>query len=149
MDELIDSGRLPSSLRQYRQHYLATFDIETLEEKHQRDCSEIGTVTEAILKVVSIGVSSNIPGYGDKFFCRASSASKDGFDLVNNFLDHLFRMARSLQQHIPKEIHDAEVKLDKEIGPNKWANNKQFERKLQTYLLNFKKLSVFGFDSGK
>ena len=112
--QLIDRGFLPESFRNFQQVYKATWDIETFERKHERDneseCVETATVTDAILRPVSIGVSSNMPGFENRFFCRQSSSLEDGDEMVHEFMDYLFKMADKLQTLIPKEITEAAEK---------------------------------------
>ena len=146
---------MPESFRTYKQVYKCTWDIETFERKHERDNENDSvelinsTVTNAILRPVSIGVSSNMPGFENRFFCRKSSSLEDGEEMVHEFMDYLFKMAENLQKLIPKEIHDAAKKLAKKIDGQTFSKAFCQERGLLYHLNNYRKLSVYGFNSGK
>ena len=61
-DLVIESGILQSSFKEYRQHYVVCWDIETLESKENCDVDhgQLG-----ILKPVSIACSTNVPNQDD------------------------------------------------------------------------------------
>ena len=151
--QLIERGFLPESFRNFQQVYKATWDIETFERKHERDneseCVETATVTDAILRPVSIGVSSNMPGFENRFFCRQSSSLEDGDEMVHEFMDYLFKMAEKLQTLIPKEITEAAEKLTTELEGQGFSKTACEDRDMLHHLNNYKKLSVYGFNSGK
>ena len=69
MQELVEQGLLPQTLRNYRHTWLATFDIETLEKKMSKDLTS-KLKLDAHQYIVSIGVSTNLPERADKFFVR-------------------------------------------------------------------------------
>ena len=141
---------MSEEFRSFRQKRLATWDIETLEKKSERDNANesVATVTNAIHKAVSIGVSSNIPVFENRFICRESSRKEDGEDMVSDFLDHLFDMADTLQTLIPQEIVQAAARLNEELEGQKFSKHKCEERRLLYHLNSYKKLSVYGFNSG-
>ena len=156
MAQLIDRGYLSERFRNFQQVYKATWDIETFERKHERDndseCVDTAinsTVTDAILRPVSIGVSSNMPGYENRFFCRESSSIEDGEDMVHDFLDYLFKMAGELQTLIPEEITEASTKLNAELEGRKFSKEACQDREMMYHLNNYRKLSVYGFNSGR
>ena len=152
---MIDRGFLPEHFRKFKQVYKATWDIETFERKNERDNeNEVvdsinSTVTDAILRAVSIGVSSNMPGYENRFFCRKSSSKEDGEEMTHEFLDYLFKMAENLQTLIPKEIIDAEKKLSAKLDGLEFSKSACEDRDMLYHLRNYRKLSVYGFNSGK
>ena len=155
MAQLIDRGFLPERFRKFQQVYKATWDIETFERKHERDndseCVETAnrTVTDAILRPVSIGVSSNMPGFENRFFCRQSSSLEDGEEMIHEFMDYLFKMAENLQELIPTEITEAAKKLDKELKGQGFSKHACKDRQMLNHLNNYRKLSVYGFNSCK
>ena len=129
---------------------MATFDCESFERPHERDneSESIATVTNAIHKCVSIGVSSNLPGFGNRFFCRKSSSLGDGETIITEFLDHIFDMAEALQKLIPKEIVQAAASQAAKLAGQMFSKGKCEERTLLHHLNGYKKLSIFGFNSG-
>ena len=129
---------------------MATFDCESFEKPHERDNENesVATVTNAIHKCVSIGVSSNLPGFGDRFFCRQTSSPEDGEVMITECMDHIFAMADALQKLIPKEIMDAAATQSAKLAGQMFSKGKCEERTLLHHLNGYKKLSVFGFNSG-
>ena len=148
--KLIDEGYLPESFRSFIQKFKATWDIETLEDRSFKENDEnAATITNAIHKVVSLGVSSNIPGFENRFFCRSTSAQEDGQQMIAQFLEHLFQMAEKLQELLPDEIVAAAEHLEAKIDGNKFSKEICNDRTLHNELKNYLKLSVYGFNSGK
>ena len=147
---IIEKGFLPESFRSFLQKFKATWDIETLEEKvYQENDENMATITNAIHKIVSLGVSSNIPGFENRFFCRSSSAQKDGEAMMAKFLEHLFKMAEKLQELLPEQITNAAEELGEKLQGQMFSKNVCEERTLLNHLKNYCKLSVYGFNSGK
>ena len=147
---IIKKGYLPESFRSFLQKYKATWDIETLEEKiYQESDENMSTVTNAIHKIVSLGVSSNLPGFENRFFCRSSSAQKDGEAMMAKFLEYLFKMAEKLQELLPEQITDAADELSEKLQGQMFSKGSCEERTLLNHLKNYCKLSVYGFNSGK
>ena len=100
---MIDEGRLPERLRNFRQKYQAVYDIETLETSP----SEIDASSpDAILSPVSIGCATNVPGAEDKWFCVKSSERGEIQTMVNEFMSYLTDIAQAYQSCIPDEIKD-------------------------------------------
>ena len=98
---MIDEGRLPERLRNFRQKYQAVYDIETLETSP----SEIDASSpDAILSPVSIGCATNDPGAEDKWFCVKSSEPGEIQTMVNEFMSYLTDIAQAYQSCIPDEI---------------------------------------------
>ena len=106
-------------------------------------------MTNAIHKVVSIGASSNIPDFENRFFCRDSSSQEDGDKMMSEFLNHLFNMAEKLQDLIPQEIIKAADRLNAQLKGIKFSKSVCKERSLLNHLNSYKRLSVYGFNSGK
>ena len=150
IDKIIEKGLLPETFRSFIQNFKATWDIETLEENTYKENDEhAATVTNAIHKVVSLGVSSNIPDYDDKFFCRSSSAQEDGEKMIAEFLEYLFKMAGKLQELLPEQIVKAADELSQKVKGQEFSKSMCEERTLLNHLKNYCKLSVYGFNSGK
>lgn len=150
IEKIIEKGYLPESFRSFIQIFKATWDIETLEEKIYKENDEnAGTVTNAIHKVVSLGVSSNLPGYENRFFCRSSSAQEDGEFMIGEFLEYLFKMAAKLQELLPEQIVNAAEELGEKLQGQMFSKGACADRTLLNHLRNYCKLSVYGFNSGK
>ena len=90
-----------------------------------------------------------MPGFENRFFCRQSSSLEDGDEMVHEFMDYLFKMAEKLQTLIPKEITDAAEKLNAELEGQGFSKSACQDREMMYHLNNYKKLSVYGFNSGK
>ena len=103
----------------------------------------------SIQTVVSISVSTNIPGFETKHFCRSSMSAADGTLLITEFMDHLHVIAEALQDHIPPEIKALTEKLEVELKEKTFCKSKTKLSRLLTYLKSFQTLNVFGFNSGK
>ena len=140
---------MPDSFRSFIQKFKATWDIETLEEKvYKENDDNATTVTDAIHKIVSLGVSSNLPGFENRFFCRSSSAQEDGETMIAEFLVYLFKMAEKLQDLLPDQIVDAAEHLSEKLQGQMFSKGVCKDRNLLNHLKNYCKLSVFGFNSG-
>ena len=150
IQEIIKQGLLPESFQSFIQKYKATWDIETLEEKvYQENDENMSTITNAIHKIVSLGVSSNLPGYENQFFCRSSSAQEDGEAMMASFLEYLFKMAEKLHELLPDAITNAAEELGEQLQGQMFSKGVCKERTLLNHLKNYCKLSVYGFNSGK
>ena len=144
LDDLADQNMIPDSLRNYHHSYLATFDIETLEQPVEERRTDLLT-TNSHHNLVSIGVSTNIPGFTDRWFCRRSSDEKDGTKCVNLFVKYLQTLQSALEQLLPVELLAAIEKLQMQV-------NAMFDKQKLFQLNNlkkFKQLNVYGFNSGK
>ena len=114
MDELIELGILPESYKSYRQTTFGVFDIETLQTSVEADeCNSL--VYEAIQIPVSIGFSSNVSGYEEKYFVRSSSDPEAGFEMVKQFLDYLEQVQSKFVDSIPTEITEACQKIQTKL----------------------------------
>ena len=90
-----------------------------------------------------------MPGFENRFFCRQSSSLEDGDEMVHEFKDYLFKMAEKLQTLIPKEITEAAEKLTAELEGQGFSKSACQDRDMLYHLNNYKKLSIYGFNSGK
>ena len=94
-------------------------------------------------------MSSNIPGYDDRFFCRSSSAQEDGEKMIAEFLEYLFKMAGKLQELLPEQIVKAADELSQMLKGQEFSKSKCAQQTLLNHLKSYCKLSVYGFNSGK
>ena len=140
---MVDDGLLSKDYLKYRQKYMAVFDIETAEEPSEKES------IKAIQKVISIGCSTNIPGCEKKWFCRKSSSPEHGQEMIDNFMKYLEFLHEELQQYVPKPILEALSKLELEVGDAKFSKYNAGKMKMINQLKKYKKLNVFGFNSGK
>ena len=155
MTEMVDLGLVPVSLLNYQNPFITTFDIETLSQNVDIRRTEFLTI-ESHLYVVSIAVSSNLPGTTDQFFCRKSSSTSDGQAMIIEFMDYLETLQQKQLELLPDEITLAMKKLSQSWQrltsgiQEAWTHSKKhklFQR--INYLKKFFLLSVYGFNSGK
>ena len=139
----ISHGILPQSFKDYRQKYLATWDIETLESSTE----DLTSIQVAIQKIVSVGVASNLPNQSDKFFIRESSQPEDGQKLVDRFLDELFRLESCYYESIPDEIKEAKEIL-REVEDEVFSKDRTQRQVLKQFIENYFTLPIYGFNSG-
>ena len=142
-DYAIDAGILPDEFKKYRQRHIVCWDIETLETN--TNCDEPGQ--QAILKPLSIATSTNIPDQQDQFWVRKSSAPNDGQQLVDEFLDYLFRLENSYYETIPHEIRDALADLDDVDG--KFGYDRTQKQKIKFHLQKYLTMCCYAFNGGK
>ena len=138
-------GLLDPKFRDFRQKYIAGFDIESLETPIKEQSESFTEMS--IQTVVSISVSTNIPGFDTKHFCRASMSPSDGALLITEFMDHLQLIADSLEDLIPTEIKELTAKLESELKERRFSKAKAKQNKILTYLKSYRTLNVFGFNS--
>ena len=143
-DFAIDVGILPKHFKKYRQKNLVCWDIETLET--DENCDEPGQ--QAILKPLSIATSTNIPDEPDQFWVRKSSASKDGQQLVDEFLDYLFNLEHKYYETIPDEIRDALADLD-DVESDKFGTDRTQKQKVKFYLQKYLTMCCYAFNGGE
>ena len=147
LDNLVDERILPENFRDFSHNYLATFDIETLQQSVNKKRTDFLT-TEAHHNIVSIGVSTNIPGYGDRWFCRRSSDEVDGTKCVALFLKYLQRLQTALEELIPQEIIAAIEQLEIKSKECSFHEKSKTAKQLN-FLKQMKQLQVYGFNSGE
>ena len=143
-DYAIDAGLLPEKFKHYRQQYVICWDIETLETNEQ--CDAPGQ--QAILKPLSIACSTNIPNQADQFWMRKSSAAKHGQELVDEFLDYLFKLENDYFETIPDEIRDALADLD-DVDSEKFGHDRTMKQKIKFHLQKFFVMCCYAFNGGK
>ena len=161
LKQLIGRGYLPSTFENFRQIYLACWDIETLETKQDLH-SDTSIQIEALHSVVSIryctvhkyfltlfSVSSNLPGCGTEFFCRKSSEPEAAVELISEFLNHLWSLEQIYHDLIPCEITDAMGSLKQKIITEKFSKSQTVEKRLMAFLQQFQQFPCYGYNSGE
>ena len=118
METLVEMGYLPERFRNYRNPYLAVFDIECLERKTHE------AYIQAYQKTVSIASATNIPGHKTEFFCRKSSSTEHGLEMFETFFSYLLQLADDLETHIPQEILVAQEKIQFDIACGTFSKKK-------------------------
>ena len=116
------------------------FDCETLEQ----DCDQY----EARLKLLSIGCSTNLPGFSPQYFQRKSSKPSDAQEIVDNFLAHVFDMAASYKSSLPTELF-TEIDRITELMKNATFKTRGQLLKTQTALVDLTVFNCFGFNSSR
>ena len=84
--EMVDLEIVPLEALTYRNFFLATFDIETIEQKNIGCRPMRGMETNANLKLLSIAVGSNIPETNSKCWVRKSMEPREKTRLIRNFV---------------------------------------------------------------
>ena len=69
--------------------------------------------------------------------------------MIHEFMDYLFEMANNLQKLLPKEIIDGAKRLAAKLKGQQFSPQLCKERALRNHLDSYRKLSVYGFNSGK
>ena len=64
------------------------------------------------LKLLSIAIGSNIPGYKSKCWIRKSSEPDAEIALVKKFVDEIHNIWKLKQAHVPAYIHEGLEKID-------------------------------------
>jgi hypothetical protein len=144
---------IPEEALSYRNFMLATWDIETIEEKIVGCDKERGMETEANLKLLSLAVGSNIPGKNAKCWVRKSMDSGEEKTIIKSFVAEISELQEAKLELLPCWIQSGIDKLDDIIFDLKirktnysilctWNGYKQ-------ELVKMTKLDVFGFNSAK
>ena len=153
LKELVVLKLIPREALSYRNFLLATFDIETIEEKIQ-GCQPIrGMNTEANLKLLSIAVGSNIPETNSKCWVRNSMNPMEEKRLIVKFVAELDKLQRLKTQTLPDWVNIAYVKIEDKIDELKAQNAKynvlQKWYHYRSEITKFMVLDVFGFNCGR
>ena len=141
---LVKAGVLPDSFIDYRQPFFATWDLETLENEPESYVDG----QEALLRLVSIGLATNIPNKSDQFFVRDSSEPTHGQQMVDKFLDALFELELEFQKSLPVEFHNARQRL-KYVQLKKFSQLRTTEQFLRRMLDNLLTFNTYAFNGGK
>ena len=140
----IDHGILPIHFRNFRQKYLATFDLETLEQNPESFIEG----QQAVHRVASIAMATNLPDTKNRFFIRDSSDPEDGQKMVDEFLDALFEWEEKYQEAMPDEIKEAYFSLA-DVEEDVFNVNRTQKQQLKRFLKNYLQFPCYGFNSGK
>ena len=143
LSQAISHGILPATFKDYRQKYLVTWDIETLETTSE----DLTSIQMAIQKIASVAIASNLPNQTDEFFIRESSKPEDGQKLVDRFLDELFRLESCYYESIPDEIKEAKEIL-REVEDDVFSKDRTQRQVLKRFIEDYFTLPVYGFNSG-
>ena len=122
---------------------LVVFDIETCEQLSDKED------IEATLKLLSIGVSTNLNGYESRYFVRRSSRTDDGQALCDQFMNYLMSLKNQYEKSLPKELIRNYYRVCAKIEN---CDNYHESRKLygeKNKLQSLMTLPVFGFNSAK
>ena len=141
----IKNGFLPETFLNYRQKYLVTWDIESLEQKPSILEPER---IEAFQNICSVSISSNLP-VEDQYFVRESSEPEAASNLVTSFMDHLFKLEENYQEQLPKEIFEAIGKLDVSITSHQFSKRKLRLKAALNYLKQYSTLPVYAFNCSR
>ena len=90
--DLVNQKIIPKEALAYRNNFIVTFDLETIEQKFDLAMPQKGLVTEANLLLLSIAVGCNLPGYSPKCWIRKSSDPQEESRLTKLFLKELQKL---------------------------------------------------------
>ena len=155
--KMITDNYLPKIAESYRNYHVATFDIETIEQKVINCLPDRGTTVEANLKVLSIALGSNFEGEEAKCWVRRSSDPKEEKRLIKLFLKELERLYELKQTTLPSFLTEAEEMIDleycKAIATQKNGGSNNFAiTKLLSYrrvILELRRIHCYGFNSAR
>jgi hypothetical protein len=151
--EMVALNLIPKEALAYRDFTLATWDIETIEQKITLCNKKRGMETEAHLQLLSLAVGSNIPGQTAKCWVRKSLDSGEEKRIVKYFVKEISKLQKAKLELLPDwiqlgidKIEDIiyELKTRKTSYVILWKWN-SFKNELQKMI----KLDVFGFNSAK
>ena len=148
LTDVIEAGYLPDYMNSYRHSWLVTYDIESIEIPKKREQTEWRQV-EGYQSPVSIAVYSNLPGTEEKWFYQNDSPQSIKL-MIHEFVEYLFELQMKLEDQLPIEFEQAIDKIQDSITENK--GNKFEQQKLwrlKNGLERYKKLNVYGFNSGE
>ena len=154
--EIVDDGFAPEEFKEYRDFYLGSFDIETLEEKTFLEVPENGLVAEADLRLLSIALGSNIPGFTEKCWIRKSSQPEEARTIVEKFVVACIKLRKRKLSLLPKYIFETQQKLEKraneladECAGKGIKTSPELTKILKyiRYISSLQNLSIFGFNS--
>ena len=109
--------------------------------------------TVADLKLLSLAVGSNLPGYTPRCWVRDSMEPEEEASIISKFVAELEAIHLKKLSNIPEWIIEGIVNLEEEIAQLKSENRKWWEyshlSKFKRTLKSLCKLDVFGFNSAK
>ena len=151
--EMISLKLIPEEALSYRNFMLATWDIETIEEKISLCDKKRGMVTQANLKLLSLAVGSNIPGQTTKCWVRKSMESGEETKIICAFIKELSKLQTAKLELLPYWIQLGIDKIEDKIFELKFRKTSYLLiykwNWYKSELLKMTKLDVFGFNSAK
>ena len=153
---MVEDGYAPEAFVSFRDFSLVTFDIETCEEKTWLEIPDNGLVAEADLRLLSIAVGSNIPGFKEKCWIRKSSEPEEACVIIEKFVKTLLELRRKRIELLPpyltqmeNKVIERELELNEECAQKKIKTCPELTKIIQyrNYMSNLKNLSVYGFNS--
>jgi hypothetical protein len=153
LKELVQLKIVPRSALFYRNFYLGTFDIETIEEKLISCRPTRGMETKANLKLLSIAVGSNIPQASSKCWVRKSMEPSEESRLVRKFIGELDKLQKLKVATLPNWILTAHNIIQEKIDELQAQHAKyhilipwfRFRSEINKFMV----LDVFGFNCGR
>ena len=145
MSIICDAGYLPSEMRNYRNKFFTTFDIETIEDI-KNDVRTEATIINANHKCLSIAAGSTT---GHTFVEVREDDSSDAVErMVGNFLDFLEEMHEIYLEQLPSAITDALELMDQDDDGTLSFKEKLRLKKMKRFLEQYLRLDCYGFNSG-
>lgn len=146
LDQLLQSGYLPSEAKQFRKTKFITFDIEAYEEK--TGIMSKRTIEVAQHKVLSIAIGSNFGFEWAKY--RTDSSPEAAFDLIEKFIEQLCLMQENYSSQFPDYFFEALTLIETDLQNEKLSRSKKsyltmLKRYLQKYLL----MDLYSFNGGR
>jgi hypothetical protein len=151
--DMVDQKIVPEEAVNYRNFQMATFDIETIEEKIIGCEKNRGMNVKAKLKLLSIAVGSNIPNQSPKCWVRNSMETSEEKRLITLFIEELMRLQIEKLKYLPdwiekgKEIIFQKKCLLKSQNARWTAFTPLFMFKKELEKLS--RLDVFGFNCAR
>ena len=154
--EIVEDGFAPEEFKEYRDFHLASFDIETIEEKTFLEVPENGLVAEADLRLLSIALGSNIPGFSEKCWIRKTSQPEDARTIIEKFVVACIKLRKRKLSLLPQYIFETERKLENRAGELadecaakgiKTSPELTKILKYIRYVSSLQTLSIFGYNS--
>ena len=153
LKEMVGRQLIPNCALQYRNTTLATWDIETIEEPLIACAPKIGLSTNANLRLLSIAVGSNIPGYEPKCWVRRNMEADEETRLIYNFVDEILFLQKEKLKTLPAWIDDGLAHIDLQCQKlkerkakwNEYLEWTRYRRELEKFVV----LDVFGYNCGK
>ena len=151
--EMIFKKLIPIEAINYQNNLLATFDLETIEEKLVSCQPFRGLEVKAKLRLLSIASGSNIPGTKSKCWIRRSMDPSEELRIIHKFVKELDYLYECKKQMLPNWIQIGLDKVQNIIDEMQMRKCKFYLilpwYRYRTHLNKFMVLDTFGFNSGK
>ena len=153
IQEMVNEKILPEEALSYRNFQMATFDIETIEQKIIGCEKKRGMNVKANLKLLSLAVGSNIPNQSPKCWVRKSMEPSEEKRLISDFIKELMRLQQEKLRNLPEWIEKGKDIIFQKKCILKAQNAKwtaftplfMFQKELE----KLTRLDVFGFNCAK